>query len=361
MKRLLYPAVLVICLVLSGTSCRKVYLPGELEDSEHYLHISGRILEDSVPIVILRLTAGYLGINETPVEGANVTIEDEKGKTVTLYEQTAKGRYTTTEDDFRGKPGSTYTLSVVTSEGNTYFSNPVTMPSNPEVQSFHLDPSIQKTYRYTASGKLVTSVSEGMAGYTEIVSDSPEEKYYRFRTRVITQIVFTKWPGSFNATTGYKWTVGYADDIYNIGKTVLYQDEQVVLGHQSGFLEPPQSILLEIEDASWPIFAGWVVTHRVFAISSDVYEYYESIAEQLTPDNEIFSPVPSRIKSNVFSETAPVIGVFEASSFSTFHKGCMFYDKNNYYSFDIPYYPENVSSGDTLHFPPYTWINVFNK
>lgn len=56
---------------------------------------------------------------------------------------------------------------------------------------------------------------------------------------------------------------------------------------------------------------------NLFSINEDSYTYYLNINKQLTPDEGIFSPVPSQIESNIYcvnDENRAAAGLFEASS-----------------------------------------------
>jgi hypothetical protein len=114
--------------------------------------------------------------------------------------------------------------------------------------------------------------------------------------------------------------------LYDIAKSISFNNQQVVKKHEDTFLEEPEQIVYDRDYLGYYFFMGFFVTHRIYSISADVYDYYESIKEQLTAENEIFSPVPTRIRSNIFcvnNDAVSVVGVFEASSMLTLFMKCI--------------------------------------
>jgi hypothetical protein len=259
-----------------------------------------------------------------------------------LTEIEQSGCYTTDNQAFVGRVGLVYTLQIETEDGGKYVSNPVKMPDVPEVDSFYVEKDTRSFYLYDASGELFSYVKDGLAINTDISEETNLERYYRFRLRVVKLVAFHTYPSG----SGSHWTVSYTNDLFDVARSLPDGNMQFVT-HESAFLQEP--IQEEYQDGEYLSFKQWYVTQRVYAVTGDVYEYYKSVKEQLTADNEIFAPVPSRIKSNIHcvNNNNRVIGVFEVSSFNTFYKSC--YIAYGYYtSTDLsspPYYSQ-------MFFPP---------
>lgn len=352
--------VLLAFTVIFSISCREVYYPDDIEKTEPVLSIDAVLHEDSLPVVKLLWTAGYYESYAKPVHQAVVRIDDDSGNSVILTETEQTGIYTATDAAFTGRVGSVYTLEVETEDGSIYASNPVMMPPKPSVDSFYVEPVFRTVYWYSSHGRLRTYEKVGLSVCTRIEEEASPEHYYRFRTRAVRQVVYTKWPGTMMATTGYYWTVFYTNEIFDTKQSELLNNQQVVDKHESGFLEEPESFTIDVEDTDAPYFRGWILTHRVYAVTEDVFRFYESVRDQLDADNEIFAPVPAPLESNVYCVNDPakrVIGVFEASSFRTFYKAC-YINGTFYTSFDIPWIPENIVKGTQLNFPPDFWVNI---
>ena len=91
--------------------------------------------------------------------------------------------------------------------------------------------------------------------------------------------------------------------------------------------------LQPLRNYSAPIIIGWVISFKVYAISSDVYNYYQSVGAQLNSTDQMFAPVPSQVKSNIHCTThpeQPVIGLFEATSSRTYYKAFRWINMDTY-------------------------------
>ena len=90
-----------------------------------------------------------------------------------------------------------------------------------------------------------------------------------------------------------------------------------------------------------------------------VYQYYNSIAQQLNAGNSIFAPVPSQIKGNMICVSDPgekVIGVFEAASETIIYKGFSWKNLDEYKSIILESFPDSVGNGEVMNMQPDFWI-----
>jgi hypothetical protein len=74
----------------------------------------------------------------------------------------------------------------------------------------------------------------------------------------------------------------------------------------------------------------------------------------------MFAPVPSQVKSNIHCTShpdLPAIGVFEATSSSTYYKAFRWIDLDTYGSVRLESFPEIIEAGSRLYFPPDFWVN----
>jgi Domain of unknown function (DUF4249) len=115
-----------------------------------------------------------------PVKKAKVYVVDEKGIRENLIESnsaTQEGTYFPSPN-FKGKIGSTYTLTIETADGKKYVSQAETMPAVPEIQ----EPSTQFEAKTNYD---VTDVSRvGFNVYINL-QDSPKKgEYYQFENSV---------------------------------------------------------------------------------------------------------------------------------------------------------------------------------
>ncbi len=311
--------VQIISVVLLGMSCREVYFPDDLEQSQPILSVHGILYEYDQPLIKLSWTLGYYDEVENPVNNALVIVSDDFGRTDTLAEVEETGLYTISFNGFPYESGKEYTLRIETEDGNIFMSNPVKMPAKPVVENFYAEKTHKTEYIYTSDGRFIRYETPGISVYTDLVGEVEEDHYYRFRTRAVEQRGYVKPPN-----TQYEYYIfAKMNNLYDVAKTMPSNNRT---WHEDIFLEEPGG---PVYDYGWnpgySFFMSYFIAHRIYSVSADVYEFYESIEEQLTAENEIFAPVPSRIKSNIFcinNEDARVIGVFEASSFITLYMSC---------------------------------------
>ncbi len=348
--------VQIISVVLLGISCREVYFPDDLEQSQPMLSVHGRVYEYGQPLVKLSWTFGYSEKLEKPVNNALVVVFDGSGRSDTLTELEQTGLYTIDFHGFHYYSGNEYTLRIETEDGNFFMSNPVKMPAKPVVKSFYTKHASNIEYLYTADGKIKPNTTPGVKVYTDLIGDGEDDHYYRFRTRAVEKRGYYSPPNTQYENYEYK----KMNDLYDIAKSELINNQQGVLQHEGLFLPKPGGTVYKYDwvtnTSSENFHMCYIYTHRIYAISPDVYEFYESMKEQLTAENEIFAPVPSRIKSNIFcvnNDDARAIGVFEATSYTTIYLSCRYsYSYLETIPLDSP--PENLPVFEIPEFPALT-------
>jgi hypothetical protein len=117
---------------------------------------------------------------------------------------------------------------------------------------------------------------------------------------------------------------------------------------------------METSSTTGIYIVGWVLIFNVYSISGEVYNYYNSITQQLNANDQIFAPVPSQIRSNIRcinDPNKPVIGVFEAASLTTIYKAFIWNNLKVYKSRELSSFPDNIYGGSSERFPPYFWIS----
>jgi len=339
-------------------SCTEVYFPGEIDSTDKIPVIEGMIQENEVPSVTLSWAIGYYDQNKSYISGANVYVTDNLNNSADLVE-TSDGRYSMINDEFRGIKGRIYTLHVKLPDGKEYASTPVLMQTNPNIDSLYAAPGTRTVYSYSQFNEPVTEVQKGLFIMADLNGNSDSTLYYRFNTKVLKEMVYSVDIGTPAAHSIFLWETTTLDNNYSADFTVVQNNRQVLREHPVGFLRYFYDASLETENSTAPFTVAWVLTFKVYSISSDVFNYYNSIAQQFSANDQIFSPVPSQIKSNIHCESDPekeVIGVFEASSLTTVYKA-FGWDSFHAYKFkDLSSFPDMIPNGTVERFPPDFWI-----
>jgi hypothetical protein len=134
----------------------------------------------------------------------------------------------------------------------------------------------------------------------QLALNTTQQEYYYFSVRMITQTVTADPP---DYAPVYWQTISYLNTIPNIKASIKYNNEQIVKGHELGFLRYIRNGIRRIPQ-------GWILLIRI-------YNYYQTIIKQLNGDAQIFDPIPSQINSNMkcLSDTTKIVlGVFEVAA-----------------------------------------------
>ncbi len=164
-------------------------------------------------------------------------------------------------------------------------------------------PGTQEGHVYDQFNKPVAVTYEGLYFSASLSANGDSTQFYRFNTTVLTESQCLKWPGTPSSSPMYIWQTSTLDNIYSVDFTVNSDGGQVrperTLGFVQYFYDP--SMATDLYTA--PIITGWVVSLNVYSISSDVYNYYQSVGAQLNSKDQMFAPVPSQVKSNIYCST----------------------------------------------------------
>jgi len=344
--------------ILLFITCREVYYPEEVISNQSIPVIQGRICENEIPVVTLSWALGYKDQTTAYISGAQVYISDDLGNSVDLYE-TSAGNYTNSAEEFKGIQGRTYTLHTVLPDGYEYVSSPALLQTNPFVDSIYAEPETREFYVYNSNGEPILENQEGLYVWADLSANSTSPLYYRFNTEVVKEMIYSVDVSTPSARSVYMWETFTLDNIYSVDNSIISNDRQVLREHPVGFMRYFYDTELETETSTAPFTIGWVLIFKAYAISGEVFDYYNSIAQQLNSDDQLFAPVPSQIKSNIqciSDQDKEVIGVFEASSVTTVYRAFAFKNLEVCITKDLSDFPEDIHSGSLVGFPPDFWI-----
>jgi len=365
------PLILIV-----GISCKEVYYPKTIESSAKIPVIQGMIMENQLPSVTLSWALGYKdtlqAYQQQYINGAQVFISDNLGNSVELSDNyfnpgglkksnyAVYGNYWPVSNDIMGVVGRTYTLQVKLPDGSEYFSSPVTLVKNPFIDSLYANPVSKTVYTYGSDNEPIGEQQQGLDILADLSGNTDSLLYYRFNTSVVKEMVVIINPNSIGAQTLYMWSSSNLDNSYSVDLTVTQNHRQVLREHPIGFLRYFYDYSQEWPDRSAPYTVGWVLTFNVYSISGTVYNYYNSIAQQLNSNDQMFATVPSQVKGNIHCSSDPnktALGAFEASSLTTLYKAFRWMGLKGYQSKVLPYFPGYVYGGTQSNFPPDWWIN----
>lgn len=350
----IFPAMLLLLF-----SCREVYYPEDLNSGKVIPIIQGRIAEDESPSVVISRAMNYENAVPNYISRAEVIVSDNKGNEVVLTESTP-GHYMDAVREMVGIVGTAYKLKVKLDDEEEFVSSIVSIPGRPNIDSLYAETGTKKATGYDQYNNPYSVTYEGLYISSSLSANGDSTLFYRFNTSVLKESTCMKDPGTLNAKPMFIWESYILDNIYSVDFTVKSGSRQVRPEHPIGFLRYFYDPTAATPQYSAPIIIGWVISFNVFAISSDVYNYYQSVGTQLNSSNQMFAPVPSQVKSNIHCTTnpeQPVIGLFEATSSRTYYKAFRWINMDTYQYINLESFPADIQAGTKLNFPPDFWIS----
>jgi hypothetical protein len=359
MRKKQYISLMFPVMLLLLFSCREVYYPAGLNKGKAIPIIQGQITENESPTVVLSRAMDYESAVPDYISGAEVIVSDDKGNEVTLTESTP-GHYVDAVMEMVGNIGTSYLLKVIMDDGEEFVSSMVTMPEKPLIDSVYAQPGTKQAHAYDQYNRPISVTHEGLYFSASLSAKSDSTVFYRFNTSVLTESTCIKYPSTPGATAMFIWVPSTLDYVYSVDLTVNSSGGQVRPEHPLGFVRYFYDPTMGSAIFTAPIIIGYVVSLKVYAISSDVYNYYQSVGAQLNSNDQMFAPVPSQVKSNIQCIThpdLPVIGIFEATSSRTCYKAFRWIDMDTYQSVELESFPDGIQAGSKLYFPPDFWVN----
>jgi hypothetical protein len=359
LKKIYNIYLIALPIILIAESCEDIYHPVSIDSSAKIPVIKGKILENEAPSVTLSWATGYENDTLIYISGAQVYVDDNAGNSVQLYEMYA-GYYSAYSNELTGVVGRSYTLRVVLPDGNEYTSIPVLMHVKPVIDSLYAHTGTREVYSFDATNDLMTETQKGLFIQSDLSQNSDSILYYRFNTIVLKEMVYIIGKDAPQSLTVYQWEISALDNDYSVDFSIAQNHRLALREHPVGFLRYYYDFGLETESTSAPSTVGWVLTFNVYSISVDVYNYYNSIANQLNSNDQLFAPYPTQILSNIRCVKDPskkVLGVFEASSVTTIYKAFEWWSMDHCKSMDLASFPDIRYSGSEVSYPPNFWIH----
>jgi hypothetical protein len=239
--------------------------------------------------------------NITYINRAKVRLTDDRGNFTDFAEAAFPSPYYfSTNRNFVGVVGRTYTLSIELPDGKKYVSKPEIMQSVPPIDKYEVE--FDRTIKSFRGNRLF-----GYKIYIDTQDPAETKNYYRWsaytyafkQTRLKPCSAFSP-----PACRDYYW---------------CREDEQdVIIGSDAGTNGNP--IKKQYVHFSPVYLLGTnYIEIRQQSISPEIYEYWRNFNNQTLRTGSIFDPIPSTIVGNVYAETNPnefALGYFSVASVS---------------------------------------------
>lgn len=235
-----------------------------------------------------------------PVMMAEVTLNDDKGNSMTLYEGPRRGDYSLWEDDYNVEQGRAYSLHIKLPDGREYASRPEVLRPVPAIQSI--------TYEFrqfidvvrNSAGVLIERRTKGFEVNVQVQDPAERGNYYRWDTEGVFEFYTDTRDVPVPSTC---WA-----NMGSINTKIVTGDDRLVNGR---FFQQPVVVV----PADIP--TKYRIKVRQYSLTAEAYEFWRLFNQQQSSVGSIFDPPPAQINGNIYSLTDPeekAIGYFTASS-----------------------------------------------
>jgi hypothetical protein len=242
------------------------------------------------------------------VSGAIVNIIDENGTAFLLHE-TADGIYKTDTPGLKGNIGVSYTLSVITPEGDEYESEPCRMLPVDEIENIYYD----KDQEILENG---TEIQEGIRIFLDSKT-SDESKYLRW--------MYTE---CWNIMVPDPKRYDYINDSTILPVTTVKQkcwgsntsDGIIIQSAPSGMTIEKKPIIFIDSDKSNRFLIRYSIEIKQLSLSRNEYEFWDQMKQINEIGGDIFEKQPFPVVSNIHNVNnpdEPVLGYFQVSAVSS--------------------------------------------
>lgn len=289
------------CLMLLSSCIDRIELDESLS-GDSLLVVDGGITNASEAYQVkLTYTSSSLQTYEgTALSGAAVYITDEEDARTDLTE-VEEGIYKTDPGLFRGEPGKSYRLHIISPDGRTYASLPETMPQVPPIDSIYYELDSRP---YESS--LGTILDEwGLQFYLNTGSGQNKSGYYLWSWQETYEFIAPLVrPGQFNIPV-----------CYQSGTQLRYLNIASSQGLSRDRIERRK--INFVEKAGRKLQRRYSLLVKQYALTERAYQFWENVQEQQENSGSVFAPPPSPIPGNMFNvndDTELVLGYFQVSS-----------------------------------------------
>ncbi len=279
------------------TQCCIKQVNVDLRNAPRILVVEGNITTDAIPYTVKLTYSGPIVYSDTiPDEylekEATVSIADDLGNATPLV-YTSQGVYATTDADYIGKTGRTYSVTVVLKDGKKYISVPEKIPAAVPVSNINVT-FVNQFDMYTPTYLNVA---------VDVKDPVNEENYYRW----------TFYSYSGRQTKGVSCGINCIKNEFcyqkNIDKEVRILSDADINGNEIRDQIVGRCYIYTYLNAFTDI--------SQISLTREAYQFWKSYQDQQTRTGGILDPLPASIRGNVHNAENTndfALGYFAASS-----------------------------------------------
>jgi len=346
MKR---PVIIISILIPLATACYKPY-EVKVATGEKVLVVDGLVTDQADTGVVVLSFARPFNSNESniPVSGASVYVTDTLGNSF-IFREAGEGDYRSAPLEFKGIPGRSYTLHIITPDGDEYESDPQKLLPGTSPDSIYAEFSTQEEPD-ELTGQRVTTL--GAAVLADLGSSAGDRAGFRFASKLVRQYSYSLYPRlNFNTNLAfdfYCWQtiipnpdINLTNEIYSVNPSpvkkhpVCFLDDDVYFNALMYGLDMnmADTTAIKISFGKQRFYIERRILYlNLYTLNNETYAYYKEMDDQMQSRDRLFDPVAARIKGNIRCISDPgknALGFFEASSVSNSAYVVVFGDPDN--------------------------------
>jgi hypothetical protein len=363
MLKLATKIIFFLIAVFTLFTCIDPYIP-DLKGYDSLLVVDGLITNANTSYIV-KLSRTFQEQNSKPgvVSDATVSISDDQGNKSYLNNLN-NGIYKTDSLEFRGTIGRTYTLHILTSDGEEYESDPCFMQSVPEIDSIYIERNQRLVSNETETedgiGIYLASKEGDNNQYYRWTFDEtwkfrvPDPKLYDYKhvidkpnAPLITPVADIK---------EFCWKYHKSDEI--LIRSINEGQPKIIEKQPINFIATEKSDRLLIQ---------YSILVKQYSISKKEYDFWNNLIKVNETGNDIFARQPYAVISNIHSINnvkKRVLGFFQVSAVTQKRKNIPYRDVAlmglHFYLFPCRTWQFNPAFFDTpCMCPPKTWDDVY--
>lgn len=295
--------ILIFLLVVLGLSACVEPIGIPLRSGNQRLVVEGIFTNEAEPCTVkLSYSQDVNALkNITYVSNAKIRITDDRGNHTDFREvSTPFPYYLSTNRQFVGVIGRTYTLSIELPDGKKFVSRPETMQSVPSIDNISVE--FDNSTKSFNGNKLF-----GYKIYLDTQDPFETKNYYRW----------SAYTYAFKQTRLFPCSLGSPPICRNL-YWCREDEKDVIIGSDAG---TNGNVIKRQYVHFSPVYllGRNYIEIRQQSISQEIYEYWRNFNNQTLRTGSIFDPIPSTIVGNVYSESNAnefALGYFSVASVS---------------------------------------------
>jgi len=346
--------ILIISTFLLPGSCVKVYDPNVDSVASEMVVDASLSTVPGVHKIRLSYSNPYNANSKyNGFTGAKVSVSDDQGRIIPFGEIGQGGFYETdTNESIKAEIGRTYTLHIITKEGDVFVSEPQTILKCAPMDSLFCENDEQKVLDENGNGDSYEVIDKGMRVEVNSKGLYPNHNFYLYSWVAYEEYCVGLVYGPFLHLlyTHVPLPSKYDKDVCT-GNADNYVNQQ--LSHNRLLFIPnkelqnftgsiPDSLLEGKNHVQFENFQGLIFRLEQKSISDNAYMFWSSVQSQLDASGKLFDPVASQIAGNIICTNNP-----QKKAFGVFYA----YDVSEKYAYLYMSVTDRISSKPLNEFP----------